>query len=191
MNKTAPRILKAATRVFGRKGVSGATTREIARAAKVNEVTLFRCFRNKNELLRQVILEKSRRYEDFFAKAPFETPDDLRRTVESFALTYVASLRENEQFVRTFFGEMQRHLKLCRQLFVESTESMRFKLMNYLIAAQKKGLVRADLDVATGTDALTGMLVIGILRRPLTARVYSNERFSKTCVELFLKGIEP
>ncbi len=42
MKETEQRILDAAMRVFGRDGVSGATTREIARVARVNEVTLFR-----------------------------------------------------------------------------------------------------------------------------------------------------
>ena len=83
MNNTGQRILDAALRVFGRDGVSGATTREIARVAKVNEVTLFRYFKNKNELLRQVVMQSSKRYEQVFAEAALETPDDLRQ-VELF-----------------------------------------------------------------------------------------------------------
>jgi AcrR family transcriptional regulator len=46
MKGTEEKILLAATRVFARQGVSGATTREIARRARVNEVTLFRHFKN-------------------------------------------------------------------------------------------------------------------------------------------------
>ena len=51
----------------------------------------------------------------------------------------------------------------------------------------------ADLrkgDVITAADALTGMLLAGILRRPLTESTYGNARYVETCVELFLKGIE-
>jgi len=191
MKETGPRILEAATRVFARDGISGATTREIARAARVNEVTLFRCFKNKNELLRQVVLQKCRRYEHVFAEAGFETPDDLRRTVQAYADVYVKTLRDNEDFVRTFIGELNRHLKLCRQLFVESSKSVRQKLIAYLTSAQKRGLVRRDLDVVIAADALTGMLMSGVLRRPLTEPHYSNVRYARTCVELFLRGIEP
>ncbi len=63
MSETSQRILTAATRAFARDGVSGTTTREIARLAKVNEVTLFRCFKNKNELLRQVVLRCLQQYQ--------------------------------------------------------------------------------------------------------------------------------
>src|SRR5476651_402561 len=190
MINTGQRILDAAIRVFGRDGVSGATTREIARVAKVNEVTLFRYFKNKNELLRQVVLQSSKRYEQVFAWASVETLDDLRRTVRTYAETHAQKFRDNEDFVRTFVGEMTPHLKLCRSLFVESVKPVRQKFIAYLQAAQKAGLVRKDLDRATAADALTGMLLAGALRRPLTESIYSSRRYVETCVELFLKGIE-
>jgi len=190
MKETSQRILDAAIRVFGRDGVSGATTREIARVAEVNEVTLFRYFKNKNELLRQVVLQSAKRYEQVFADASLETVDDLRRTVWSYAETYAQKLRDNEDLVRTFMGEMKRHLKLCRRLFVESAKPVREKFIAYLEAAQKAHLVRKDLDPTIAADALTGMLMGGALRRPLTESAYSSRRYVETCVELFLKGIE-
>jgi AcrR family transcriptional regulator len=191
MKETSRRILDAAIRVFARDGVSGATTREIARVAKVNEVTLFRYFKNKNELLRQVVLQSCKRYEQVFAEAAFATPEDLDRTVHTYAEALAQKLRENEDLVRTFMGELKRHLKLCRRLFVEAAKPGRQKFIDYLTAAQKAGLVRKNLDVTTATDALSGMLMSGALRRPLTESMYSNTRYVETCVELFLKGIKP
>ncbi|HEY6326474.1 MAG TPA: TetR/AcrR family transcriptional regulator [Candidatus Cybelea sp.] len=48
---TRERILRAAREVIGRKGKRGATTREIADVAGVNEATLFRHFGTKEALL--------------------------------------------------------------------------------------------------------------------------------------------
>ncbi len=48
---TRERILLAAREVMARKGKRGATTREIADAAGVNEATLFRHFGNKDALI--------------------------------------------------------------------------------------------------------------------------------------------
>jgi AcrR family transcriptional regulator len=190
MKTTEERILEAAMRVFGRDGVSGATTREIARVARVNEVTLFRHFRNKNELLRQMVLSSSRQYEHVFAGASLRSKSDFRKIVRSFAEAYSQKLQANEDMVRTFMGEMKRHLKLCRRLFVESSRTSRQKFIDYLEAARKAGLVRRDLDSITAADALTGMLMTGTLRRPLTESMYSRQRFFDTCLDLFLKGIE-
>ena len=191
MKTTEEKILRAATQVFARHGVSGATTRAIARQARVNEVTLFRHFKNKNELLRRVILQSSRRFEQVFSAAPLKTASDLRRTVENYASVYVEKLSENEEFVRTFLGELNRHLKLCRSLFVEAGRPVRQRFVAYLRAARRNGLVRADLDVVTAADALSAMLLGGIMRRPLTAAEYSTRRYVKTCVKLYLKGIQP
>ena len=190
MKQTEQRILEAAQRVFARDGVSGATTREIARVARVNEVTLFRHFRNKNELLRQMVLCSSRQYEHVFAGASLKSKSEFRRTVRSFAEAYALKLRSNEDMVRTFVGEMKRHLKLCRRLFVESSRTSRQKFIDYLEAARKARLVRGDLDCPTAADALTGMLMAGTLRRPLTESMYSSQRYFDTGVELFVKGIE-
>jgi AcrR family transcriptional regulator len=43
-------LLRAAVKVFSEKGFSGASTREIARRARVNPVTLFRTFNSKEQL---------------------------------------------------------------------------------------------------------------------------------------------
>jgi hypothetical protein len=99
-------------------------------------------------------------------------------------------MRDNEDLVRTFMGEMNRHLKLWRSLFAEVAKSSRGKFIAYLQAGQKAGLVRKDLDAETAADALTGMLMSGALRRPLTESFYTSKVYTETCVELFLKGIE-
>ena len=49
--ETRERILTAARDVIGRKGKRGATTREIAEVAGVNEATIFRHFGTKEALL--------------------------------------------------------------------------------------------------------------------------------------------
>ena len=55
MENTEHRILDAALKVFSSEGYSGATTRKIAIEADVAEVTLFRRFQSKENLLREVL----------------------------------------------------------------------------------------------------------------------------------------
>jgi TetR/AcrR family transcriptional repressor of mexJK operon len=56
---THQRIVKAASQIFLDLGYAGATTRSIAAAAGVNEVTLFRQFGNKKNLMLEVIQQES------------------------------------------------------------------------------------------------------------------------------------
>lgn len=192
MTSTArDRILRAAFLAFSRRGVDGATTREIARLAQVNEVTLFRNFQSKEQLLREVVAEISRRYGQVFAGGSVETQAQLRRTVRDYAEAYVISLRENEDFVRMFLGEMHRHRQLCQRLFGKSIKAVRFRFLAVLESAREKGLVRRDLDLLTAVDAFTGMLLAGVLRGPITKTQYPRERYCQSCVKLFIRGIEP
>src|SRR5262245_49516159 len=48
-------LLRAAIKVFAETGTRGATTRRIAQEAKVNEVTLFRHFKSKDDLLKAAL----------------------------------------------------------------------------------------------------------------------------------------
>ncbi len=186
---TEQRILDAATRVFGREGISGATTREIARVARVNEVTLFRLFRNKDELLRQMVVCSAKQYDHVFAAASVKSKAGFRATVRSFAEAFQKKVRDNEDLVRTFMGEMRRHLKLSRLMF-EASKNSRQRFIDYLKDAQKAGWMRKDIDPIVAADALSGMLTTGVLRGPLTESIYTSEHYFEACVELFLKGIE-
>ncbi len=56
MNDTEQKILDAATRVFASEGYAGATTRRIAQEANVTEVTLFRKFQSKENMLKEVLI---------------------------------------------------------------------------------------------------------------------------------------
>jgi AcrR family transcriptional regulator len=191
MFSTEDKLLRAATTVFAKRGVSGATTREIAQRAKVNEVTLFRLFRNKEELLRRVIVSSGQRFSDVFDAAPLESAADLRKTVENYARVYAQKLSENEEFVRTFMGELTRHLSLCRRLFDEGGAPTRQKFIAYLRAAKRRGLVRRNLEPAMAADTLTGMILGGVMRRPLTSGHYELDDYVKTCVKIYLKGLQP
>ena len=191
MFSTEDKLLRAATSVFAKRGVSGATTREIAQRARVNEVTLFRHFKSKEELLRRVILSSGQRFADVFDAAPLESAADLARTVENYARVYAQKLSENEEFVRTFMGELTRHLSLCRRLFDEGGKPTRQKFIAYLRAAMRRGLVRRNLDPTMAADALTAMILGGVMRRPLTSASYELDDYVKTCVKIYLKGLQP
>ena len=71
------RILEAALRVFSSEGYTGSTTRRIAEEANVAEVTLFRKFQSKDNLLREVLLKN---------RAAFSALDNLFQPEEDVDL---------------------------------------------------------------------------------------------------------
>src|SRR5262245_64568672 len=98
------RLLEAASRVFALQGLRGATTRGIAEAAGVNEITLFRLFGTKERLLAAVLERAATVQANALADDKLWTGDlenDLRRYAELFN----TMLEQNEHLIRTLIGE--------------------------------------------------------------------------------------
>lgn len=102
---TDDEILDAAVAAVVEHGYAGATTRQIARAAGINEVTLFRRFHNKQTLVMAAIHRDLSRLED-----PDLTPTG---DLEADLLTVL------EHYVETF----RRHPGLPVMLMLEATRT--------------------------------------------------------------------
>jgi AcrR family transcriptional regulator len=190
--KTRDRLIKGAIAVLATEGITGATTREIALVAGVSEVTLFRHFQNKEQLLGAVAQHitalqlEALNHQD-------EWTQDLRWDLRHYGWLYNNTLEEHEALVRMFIGEAQRHPKEALQVVQEAGLIVRDKLVEYLRKGVERGTVRADTDLPLAVDLFTGMLLAGMLRRHAAPipRGYSRDRYIEDCVDLFVRGISP
>jgi len=189
-NLTHRRLLDAAFRVCAKRGLHAATTREIADAARVNEVTLFRHFGSKEKLI-AALLERSVAAQAESLSDAEPDANDLSRDLERYARRFNQMLFEHEPLIRTLIGEARRQPEAARQVISDAAKPMRQRLIDYLRAAQKAGSVRRDLKLAPAVDAFTGMLLAGMLRRTSVGKSldYSQDVFVASVVELFLRGI--
>ena len=188
---TRERLLDAALHVCARRGLRGSTTREIADAAQVNEVTLFRQFGSKEKLLGALVQRSvSAQIEALSSADPLQ--NDLRADLRRFATRFDRMLTETEPLIRALIGESSAHPKEARQVISEAAKPLRERLGHYIAEAQKSGSVRRELAIEPAVDCFTGMLLSGMLKRTggLQVQNYSADEFLETCVELFVRGIE-
>ena len=190
--QTRARLLKAATEVFATAGVAGATTREIARVAGVNEVTLFRHFQSKEQLLGAVVGHVTALQAEALAHQD-EWTQDLYIDLTHYAWLYNTMLEEHEALIRTFIGEAKRHPEAARRVIQEATQPIRERLIAYLHSGIERGTVRSDLDPLAAVDLFTGMLLSGMLRRNAApiSRGYTREGYIESCVDIFVRGVSP
>lgn len=188
--QTRARLIKAATKVFATAGLTGATTREIARVAAVNEVTLFRHFQNKEQLLAAVITEAIALQSQALAHDDNWT-QNLHVDLKNYAKLCNQMIEEHEDLIRTFIGEAKRHPQAARLILYETDKSLRQQLVVYLQKSQDRGAVSSDIDLKASVDSFMGMLLHGILRFSdiPTTLDYSRECYMETCVNLFVRGI--
>ncbi len=186
---TRNRLIEAATEVFAREGLLGATTREIAKVAGVNEVTLFRYFHSKEELLSAVIEGVSARQVAILSER-VEWTGEVENDIRAFAHLYNTMLENNEALIRTFIGEAKRYPEAARRILVETANPLRERLANYLREAIERGRVRSDIEPKLAVEMFAGTLLAGMLRRTLNTNLgYSTENFLETSITFFCRAI--
>ncbi|MDX2255765.1 MAG: TetR/AcrR family transcriptional regulator [Pseudanabaenaceae cyanobacterium bins.39] len=190
--QTRDRLLKTAVEVFATEGIAKATTREIARRAEVNELTLFRHFQNKEQLLKEVVHYITALQAEALDHQE-EWTQDLRIDLLHYGKIYRNHLEEHEALVRMFIGEAKRHPEEALRITQEAMMPLREKLIAYLRNGVNRGVVRADVDLALAIDMFTGMILAGMLRQHISpiSRGYSQEQYVESCVEVFVSGISP
>jgi AcrR family transcriptional regulator len=189
-DQTRQRLLDAAAETFSRDGIQGATTREIARGARVNEVTLFRHFKSKEQLLRAV-LERGLAAEAAIMDEHSSWKENLRESMEKYARHYYSHLEKKKGIARAFLAEGHVLPKSMQTMIADLIRPVRERLISILADAQTAGVVRSDLNVECALDAFKNALYAGMLRQgACLPRNYSTEAYILTVVDIFLRGIE-
>jgi AcrR family transcriptional regulator len=188
--ETRDRLLRAAIEVFSIQGYVGATTREIARIAEVSEVTLFRHFQSKEQLLRALAQHITALRTEALSHQE-EWTYDLHRDLLHYAKLHDNMLEEYEALFRMFIGEAQRHPVEALEVLQQSFSPLRDQLISYLRNCVERGCVRSAIDLSLAADQLTGMLLAGMIRRHVSAvqRGYSRQKYIEDCVDLFVRAI--
>ncbi len=180
-------LLHAALKVYSTSGVRGATTKRIAQAAGVNEVTLFRHFGSKDALLQEALAQKARAL--FEAGLP-PTPVDPAAELLEFARAHFAALWEHRELIRVAMGEFADHPESTH---VACQASARFdeELQAYLTSLKSHGMASGDWDPDSAASMLLGTLFSDVMGRdcmPQCYRIPSDEAIAHY-VSLFLRAI--
>jgi AcrR family transcriptional regulator len=187
---TRERLLDAAAQTFSSDGLRGATTREIARKAGVNEVTLFRHFKSKEQLLRAVLL-RGLAAEVAIMDQHSSWKENLRESMEKYARHYYSHMEKKKGIARAFLAEAQVLPRSMQTMIADVIRPVRERLILILADAQKAGMVRSDLNVECALDAFKNTLYAGMLRQgAYLPRNYTTETYISTVVDIFVRGIE-
>ena len=180
-------LLGAAARVYAEAGYRGATTRRIALAAGVNEITLFRHFGSKDALLREALARCQDPHSDELLP---ETPSNPMVELLAWAGSHITDMRGRQALIRTCMGEFAEH----PGLFVpENSGPVRAAraLTQYLTRLRQRGLARAEFDPAAAAALLIGTLFADAMGRDIMPDLYANQpdKALKEYIALFLRGI--
>jgi AcrR family transcriptional regulator len=140
---TRQRILRAATQLFAEAGYAQATTRLIAEAAGVNEVTLFRQFGSKKALLMACV--EALNAVGFTATFTSGLSGVYSEDIHIMAQRQIADMRANLELLRMLLCEARNILEL-RQVLLEGASSNHERLSRYFQGQIEAGNIRRELS---------------------------------------------
>lgn len=137
---TRERILETAVGLFSTKGYLGASTREIARQAGVAEVTLFRHFSSKENLLEEVIsrfsiLPSLRSFIPQALEMPYE------QALTALATMLLDTLIQLKDWVKIMHAELQRSPERLQKIYHGFLDEFFETFSSYFRELQKRGVV--------------------------------------------------
>ncbi|MBN2405849.1 MAG: TetR/AcrR family transcriptional regulator [Coriobacteriia bacterium] len=169
---TGDRILLAARELFANRGYAGTTTRAIAEAAGVNEVTVFRRFENKQGVLRALGKQMALRQAGHAAAAGPDS-ESVRDTLLRLARMEIAGALEDGGFaIRLAFDA--RSVPEVAAVLGEGIPGNLTGLAEYMAEQQATRELRDDIDPSVMAEAFFGLtssyvmyrMVMGVAELP-------------------------
>src|SRR4030065_436982 len=140
---TSQKLLAATLKMISLKGYLGTTTREIANAAGVTEVTLFRHFGSKENLFEEMLnrysfLPELRELLPELENNSFDYKDGLI----IIGTRFIETLKERKSLVRIMTCEIQVYPEKIKVVHSRFIDKMINLLADYFSVRQNKGLLR-------------------------------------------------
>jgi AcrR family transcriptional regulator len=154
-------LMKAAVKVFAEAGSRGATTRRIAQEAGVNEVTLFRHFKSKDDLLSTALASLA----DLVAERQLpDRPEDPAAELTAWARDHHQQLHRYRALIRKAISEFEENPTYCA-CTASATVKMTNDLADYLKTLRLQGLATGTFDPHAAATMLMGSLFADAVSR--------------------------
>lgn len=180
-------LLEAAITTFAESGVRGATTRRIAQTAGVNEVTLFRHFKNKEDLIHAGL-------EHFVGRLERRTlptdPVDPKAELLDWCRAHYRQLCRHRSFIRKVMSEFEEHPGHCT-VGLKASAGIAAELTAYFARLRRRGMTTGTWDERAATNMLMGALFSDAMGRDTTPEryPYTMRDAVESYVDLLIRAI--
>ncbi len=190
---TEEKIISATFKILQEEGVQKATTKKIAAEAGVNEVTIFRKFENKKNLVQvtkdyymQALIDK---LEKTFS---FEEDDEIDEYMNRCFYGVLEYTREDFSIIQVAMQEVQ-DTPDRKLLMSQITDAVLFKLEDFFKLKAEKGIIKELHPVAPAVLFYSIIFQSVILWQIYgnTREIDSREQFREDLLELIYHGILP
>src|SRR5438874_1786321 len=180
-------ILTAAAGVFAQHGFRGSTTRRIADAAGVNEITLFRQFGSKEALIREAMKHLS---ESAGRSALPQVAGDPETELTGWSERFMQHLRLRSAIMRKTMSEIEERPEMSKCASYVPRQASN-DLCLYLTALKEQGKATEEFDPKTAAAMLMGSIFADAMGGEMMPDVYPQpaEKAAYMYTRLLLRAI--
>ena len=189
IDDTRNRIIKAAANILSKRGYARATTRAIAKAAGVNEVTIFRHFGNKRNLLSEIIQQHSA-LPNLTHIIENQLTGDYRLDLIHLATVFTRVITERKEALRLMLCEAN-ELPEVQEIVVKVPDQLRKVLTRYFQKQMGAGVIRRMNPEVMAQGFLGMFFSYGIAREILDSKIapeVPQEAIISEFVDIFVSG---
>ncbi|MBD5797026.1 TetR family transcriptional regulator [Bacillus pseudomycoides] len=180
------KVMEAATVLFGEKGYTATTIREVAEKAGVSELTIFRNFKNKENLFRESIILRTTPVA-LLEELEEQFTGDLNKDLTKIAETYIQVNLPKLNYIWAALLESRQNSEMKRLLH-ELNSHLVDHLETYLQLLGEKGHI-ITCNYRLIANMFYGQLFLYIMNVSITEEDIQLEEYIETCVTLFINGI--
>ncbi len=183
------RIIKAALRVFAKKGFYNSRVSEIAKEAEVADGTIYLYFKNKDDILISVFESEMKKMIDNMKRELSKCKDPIQK-LRTFASQHLNMITENQDWAEVAQVELRQSSKFMRE-YVKDHYTDYINIFAYIIReGQEKGIFKEDINTGIAKRAFFGALdEMGRYWVLSTSKRYSLEESARQISDIFIKGM--
>lgn len=161
-------IILAATTLIGNNGVQNLTTKSLAKEMKFSEPALYRHFKNKDEILKSVLIYYKAKMKDALSPLLTDNQTGIEK-LKSLVNFQFAHFHDNPTIVLVIFSEtsFQNNKELSKAV-LEIMVQRRAMIQSFIELGQVDGTIRQDVAPEQLSAIIMGSMRLIILQWRLT-----------------------
>ncbi len=173
MSKTTTKnaIIQSAIEIFSKKGFANSTISEIAGKANVGEGTIYKYFRNKEDLFFSIPGEKTKEFCREL-ELHLEGIDGPLNKVKKFVWYYLYFFKTNPKYARTLMLEMRISKNFAKHAAGKSFKPFTGTVLEIIRGGQREEIFRKDASAY-----LLRQMILGLLEHMVTRWLLKSEKY--------------
>jgi len=183
------KIIRAATKVFAKKGFFNARISDIAKEAKVADGTIYLYFNNKFDILISVFEQEIGKLIDQ-VKALIDQEDNPQKQLDIFITRHLTEMKKNKNLAEVIQIELRQTNKVIKD-YRNNNFSEYVNIISTIIKkGQEQNIYRKDILPGIAKRAIFGALdEISRVWNINIDKEYTVEEAAKQVTDIFLAGI--